>query len=95
MALALLERIAGHRRRCRRCGNTVAHSADKRGEAWSLCLVCTPAVAAEARQLTIEPPLIRRCLVCRTLIGERDPRARTCGAGCRSLLSRVLRAVAP
>ena len=92
MAPALLERSAG--RRFRRCANLIARNAGKRGEAWSLCLAGMPAVAAEARQLSIEPPLIRRCLVCRVLIGERDPRARTCGSACRNLLSRVLRAVA-
>ena len=89
MALQLLERTAGRRRR--RCGNVIPQNAGKAGAAWSICSVCVPAIAAEAWQLEIEPPLIRRCLVCRTLLGDRRRGARTCGPGCRTLLSRILR----
>ena len=91
MALALLQRTAGRRRRCRRCGNAIPENAGKAGTAWSLCSVCVPAIAAEARQLETAPPLIRKCVVCRTLLDARRRQARTCGAACRSILSRILR----
>ena len=92
LALELLERTAGRRRRCRRCGNVIAQNAGKAGAAWSICSVCIPAVAADARQLEIEPPLVRKCLVCRSLLDDRQRNARTCGPACRTLLSRILHA---
>ena len=91
LALALLERTAGRRRRCRRCREIIPENAGKTGAAWSICATCVVAVAAEARRLEIEPSLIRKCLVCRTLLGLRRRQARTCGSACRSLLSRILR----
>ena len=93
MALEHLERSTG--RRCRRCGNAIAENAGKPGAAWSVCSVCAPAIAAEARQLEIEPPLVRRCLVCRTLLGDRRRGVRTCGTACRTVLSRILRRQRP
>ena len=91
LALALLERTAGRRRRCRRCREIIPENAGKTGSAWSICSTCVAAVVAEARQLEIEPPLIRKCLVCRTLLGPRRRQVRTCGSACRSILSRILR----
>ena len=95
LALELLERAAGRRRRCRRCGNVIAQNAGKTGGAWSMCSVCVPAVVADARQLEIQPPLVRKCLVCRSLLDDRQRNARTCGPACRTLLSRILRATRP
>ena len=91
LALALLERTAGRRRRCRRCPEIIPENAGKAGAAWSICTTCVVAVAAEARQLEIEPSLIRKCLVCRTLLGSRRRPARTRGSACRSIPSRILR----
>ena len=91
LALALLERTAGRRRRCRRCANAIPENAGKPGAAWSVCKVCVPAIAAEARQLETAPPLIRKCVVCRTLLDGRRRQARTCGSACRTVLSRILR----
>ena len=90
-AVQLLERSAGRRRRCRRCGNLVARNALKRGPAWSVCTPCEEAIARDARQLTIEPPLIRRCLVCGALLGHRRRGVKTCTDPCRNALSRILR----
>ena len=90
-AVRLLERSAGRRRRCRRCGNLVARNALKRGPAWSVCGPCEEAIAHDARQRTIEPPLIRRCLVCGALLGHRRRDVRTCTDACRNALSRILR----
>ena len=91
LALELLERTAGHRRRCRRCRNVIAENARKRGQAWSLCTPCAQAIEDDARQLEIEPALIPRCLVCRTDIAQLRADARTCGDACRNVLSRLLR----
>ena len=91
LALELLERTAGRRRRCRRCRNAIAENARKRGQAWSVCTPCAQAIEDDARQLEIEPALIRRCLVCRTDIAHLRAGARTCGDACRNVLSRLLR----
>ena len=91
LAVQLLERTAGHRRRCRRCGLAIVENAGKHGAAWSVCAPCAHAIEDDARQLEIEPPLIRRCLVCRELLGDRRRGPRTCGPACRTLLSRILR----
>ena len=91
LALDLLERTAGRRRRCRRCRSVIAENARKRGQAWSVCTPCAQAIEDEARQLGIEPTLIRRCLVCRTDITQLRAGARTCGDACRNVLSRLLR----
>ena len=40
LALELLERTAGRRRRCRRCRSVIAENARKRGQAWSVCTPC-------------------------------------------------------
>ena len=91
LALELLERTAGRRRRCRRCRRVIAENARKRGQAWSVCTPCAQAIEDDARQLEIEPVLIRRCLVCRTDIAQLRAGARTCGDACRNVLSRLLR----
>ena len=90
-ALQLLERSAAGRRRCRRCGNLVARNALKRGPAWSVCGPCEEAIAHDARQYDLAPPLNRRCLVCAALLGHRRPNVKTCDAPCRNALSRILR----
>ena len=90
LALDLLERTAGRRRRCRRCGIVIAENARKVGTAWSICTPCVRTIEADARQIEITPPLVRVCLVCLTGIEHRRPNARTCGAPCRSLLARIL-----
>ena len=91
LALELLERTAGRRRRCRRCRSVIAENARKRGQAWSVCTPCAQAIEDDARQLEIEPALIRRCLVCRADIAQMRAGARTCGDACRNVLSRMLR----
>ena len=91
LALELLERTAGRRRRCRRCRSVIAENARKRGQAWSVCTPCAQAIEDEAHQIEIEPELIRRCLVCRTDIAHLRAGARTCGDACRNVLSRLLR----
>ena len=90
LALELLERTAGRRRRCRRCRSVIAENARKRGQAWSVCTPCAQAIEDEARQLEIEPALIRQCLVCRTDIAHLRAGARTCDDACRNVLSRLL-----
>ena len=91
LALELLERTAGRRRRCRRCRSVIAENARKRGQAWSVCTPCAQAIEDDARRLEIEPVLIRRCLVCRTDIVHLRAGARTCGDACRNVLPRLLR----
>jgi len=91
LALELLERTAGRRRRCRRCRNVIAENARKRGQAWSVCTACAQAIEDDTRQLEVAPVLIRRCLVCRTDIAHLRADARTCGDACRNVLSRLLR----
>ena len=91
LALELLERTAGRRRRCRRCRSVIAENALKRGQAWSVCTPCAQAIEDDARQVEIEPSLLRRCLVCRTDIAQLRAGARTCGAACKNVLSRLLR----
>ena len=91
LALELLERTAGRRRRCRRCRSVIAENARKRGQAWSLCTPCAQAIEDETRQLEIAPVLLRQCLVCRTDIAHLRAGARTCGDACRNVLSRLLR----
>ena len=91
LALELLERAAGRRRRCRRCRSVIAENARKRGQAWSVCTPCAEAIEDDARQFEIEPALIRQCLVCRTDIAYLRAGARTCGDACRNVLSRLLR----
>ena len=91
LAVQLLERTAGRRRRCRRCGQAIVENAGKRGNAWSICAPCAQAIEDDVRQADIAPPLIRRCLVCRELLGDRRRGSRTCGPSCRALLSRILR----
>ena len=95
LALELLERTAGRRRRCRRrcrrCRSVIAENARKRGQAWSVCTPCARAIEDDARQLEIAPALTRRCLVCRTDIAHLRAGARTCGDACRNVLSRNLR----
>ena len=91
LALELLERTAGRRRRCRRCRSVIAGNARKRGQAWSVCTPCARAVEDDAHQLEIEPAFIRRCLVCRTDIVHLRAGARTCGGACRNVLLRLLR----
>ena len=90
-AMRLIERQAGRRRPCRRCGNPIARNALKHGRAWSLCRQCELAIARDAAQLAIEPPLIRRCLVCRALLDDRRSHTKTCTDSCRNLLSRIVR----
>ena len=92
LALELLERTAGRRRRCRRCRSIIAENARKRGQAWSVCTPCAQAIEDAARQLEIESALIPRCLVCRTDIAQLRVGARTCGDACRNVFSRLLRA---
>ena len=89
LALELLERTAGRRRRCRRCRSVIAENARKRGQAWSVCTPCAEAIEDDARQFEIEPALIRRCLVCRTDLAHLRAGARTCGDACRNVLSRL------
>lgn len=91
LAVQLLERTAGRRRRCRRCRGIIVENAGKHGADWSVCAPCAQAIEDDARQADIAPPLIRRCLVCRDLLGDRRRGARTCGPACRTLLSRILR----
>ena len=45
----------------------------------------------DARQHTLGPPLIRRCLVCAALLSARRRDVRTCSDACRNALSRILR----
>ena len=91
LALELLERTAGRRRRCRRCRNVIAENARKRGQAWSVCTACAQAIEDDARQLDIAPALVRQCLVCRADIAHLRAGAWTCGDACRNVLSRLLR----
>ena len=91
LALELLERTAGHRRRCRRCRSVIAENARKRGQAWSVCTPCAQTIEDDARQIEIAPALLRRCLVCRTDLAQLRAGARTCGDACRNVLSRLLR----
>ena len=91
LALELLERTAGRRRRCRRCRNVIAENTRKRGQAWSVCTPCAQAIEEDAHQVDIAPALLRRCLVCRTDIAHLRAGARTCGDACRNVLSRLLR----
>ena len=91
LALELLERSAGRRRRCRRCRSVIAENARKRGQAWSVCTPCAQAIEDDARQLEIAPALVRQCLVCRADIAHLRAGARTCGDACRNVLSRLLR----
>ena len=95
LALELLERTAGRRRRYRRCRSVIAENAWKRGQAWSVCTPCAQAIEDDAHQVEIEPALLRRCLVCRTDIAHLRAGARTCGDACRNVLSRLLRAQRP
>ena len=91
LALELLERTAGRRRRCRRCRNVIAENARKRGQAWSVCTACAQAIEDDARQLEIAPALFRQCVVCQTDITHLRAGARTCADACRNVLSRILR----
>ena len=91
LALELLERTAGRRRRCRRCRSVIVENARKRGEAWSVCTPCAQAIENEARQLEIVAALFRQCVVCRTDITHLRAGARTCADACRNVLSRILR----
>ena len=91
LALELLERTAGRRRRCRRCRSVIAENARKRSQAWSVCTPCAQAIEDDAHQVEIAPALLRRCLVCRTDIAHLRAGARTCGDACRNVLSRLLR----
>ena len=93
LALELLERTAGRRRRSRRCRSVLAENARKRGQAWSVCTPCAQAIEDETRQFGLAPALIRRCLVCRTDIAQLRTGARTCGDACRNVLSRLLRSL--
>ena len=77
LALELLERTAGRRRRCRRCRSAIAENARKRGQAWSVCTSCAQAIEDEIRQIEIAPALIRQCLVCRTDIAHLRAGARS------------------
>ena len=95
LALELLERTAGRRRRCRRCRSVIAENARKCGQARSVCTPCAQATEDDARQLESEPTLIRRCLVCRTDIAQLRAGTRTCGDACRNVLSRLLRGRCP
>ena len=72
LAVQLLERTAGHRRRCRRCRGVIRRERGKRGSAWSLCAGCTSDIERDARQAEIEP--VGRCLVCRDPLDDRRPR---------------------
>ena len=91
LALELLERTAGRRRRCRRCRSVIAENARKRGQTWSVCTPCAQAIKDDARQLEIAPALLRRCLVCRTDIAHLRASARICADACRNVLSWILR----
>ena len=91
LALELLERTAGRRRRCRRCRNVIAENARKRGQAWSVCTACAQAIENETRQIEIAPALFRQCVVCQTDITHLRAGARTCADACRNVLSRILR----
>ena len=91
LALELLERTAGRRRRCRRCRNVIAENARKRGQAWSVCIACAQAIEDETRQLEIAPALFRQCVVCQTDITHLRAGARTWADACRNVLSRILR----
>ena len=91
LALELLERTAGRRRRCRRCRSVIAENARKRGQAWSVCTPCVQAIEDDVRQHEIAPELILQCLVCRADIAHLRAGARTCGDACRNVLSRLLR----
>ena len=67
LAVQLLERSAGRRRRCR---GVFVENAGKRGGAWAVCGSCAQAIEDAARQAEIAPPLIRRCLVCRVALSR-------------------------
>ena len=88
LALELLERTAGRRRRCR---NVIAENARKRGQAWSVCTACAQAIEDETRQLELAPALFRQCVVCQTDITHLRAGARTCADACRNVFSRILR----
>ena len=90
-ARRFIERRAFRKRPCRRCGNPSVRNALMRGPGWSVCSPCELAIAREATQIAIEPPLIRRCLVCGELLGHRRPHTKTCSDPCRNTLSRILR----
>ena len=73
-----------------RCGNLIAHNAFRRGPAWSVCRSCEVALVPDAGQREVEPPLIRRCLVCGGLLGHRRRNVKACTDACRNALSRIL-----
>ena len=89
-ALRFIERRAGRRRPCRRCGNPITRNALQHGNAWSVCAPCEEAIIREATQRAFEPPLIRRCLVCGGLLEQRRRQTKTCGHSCRNVLWRIL-----
>ena len=95
LALEMLERTAGRRRRCRRCRSVITENARKRGQAWSVCTPCDRAIADDTRRIEVEPALIRRYLACRTDIAHLRAGARTCGDARRSVRSRLLRSRRP
>ena len=96
LALELLERTAGRRRRCRRCRNVIAENARKRGQAWSVCTVCAQAIEDETRQIEIAPALLRRCLVCRTdIVHLRRAHLRSRRCSVRGAIARFVRRITP
>ena len=91
LTLELLERTAGRRRRYRCCRSVIAENARKRGQAWSVCTPCAQGIVDDVLPLEIAPALLRRYLVSRTYIAHLRAGARTCGDGCRIVLSRLSR----
>ena len=89
LAVALLERTAGRRRRCRRCRGVIVENAGKAGTAWSVCGPCEHDIEHAARQAEIEDAPIHACIVCRADLSRRHHSARTCGNACRTLISRI------
>ena len=73
-----------------RTPTSIAQNAGKAGAAWSICSVCVPSVAAEARQLEVEPALIRRAW-CAARCSAIADEARTAAGRPPALLSRILR----
>ena len=76
-ALQLIEQKTQRRRPLPALRQPHRRNALHRGTAWSVCTPCELAIARDAAQIAIEPPLIRRCLMCRALLGHRRRNVKT------------------
>ena len=67
----LPERTPERRGYCRPCGERLAWTAGDTGAVWSPCSACVAAIVAATAQLDIALRLVRRCLICRTVLDTR------------------------